>query len=332
MMLKLEKPSQEIRDAYVRKLMPSLIKRIKEGVANGPNNPRIQLSDSAKAVLLPDWNSDQPQNTDRLKELLISEPTDLLTKEQEINDDFANIAVEADRPTNKVLEAIMGYGAVFNSQSKSKAFWLAKQVGRNTCVYCNRQYVFTVERGDGTTKDDRIARPEFDHWFPKSTHPLLSISLFNLIPSCTVCNSSVKGTEEFAIGTHIHPYVHEDGHPDFKFRVAPSTTPKLKWAVKLDAANDSKEQRTIKDMCLEELYSMHGNLEVNDLMEFKMKYPDGYLKQLMHDVMKDIKVPYRLTLEEVYRMFFGVEMKEEKYLDRPFSKMKHDILHDMGVV
>lgn len=30
--------------------------------------------------------------------------------------------------------------------------------------------------------------------------------------------------------------------------------------------------------------------------------------------------------------FFGKELKEEKYLDRPLSKMKHDILHEMGVI
>ena len=41
---------------------------------------------------------------------------------------------------------------------------------------------------------------------------------------------------------------------------------------------------------------------------------------------------HTLTIEEVYRMLFGTEIKEDKYLDRPLGKMKYDILHDMGVV
>ena len=330
MMLKLDKPSQAVRDDYFNKLKTSLIKRIKNGVPN--DGTGVVLSDSAKAVLLPDWNLDVPQQTARLKNLLVSEPADLVRLEQTINNDFAALP-NAKRPKNKELEKIMGYDAVFNSGSKSKAFWLAKTVGKNTCVYCNRQYVFTVERGDGEVKEDRIARPVFDHWFAKSKHPLLSLSLFNLIPSCSICNSSVKIEDEYTLATHIHPYVHEDGHPYFTFRVTPAAKKKLKWEVKLDAMPGSKEEKTINDLCLNEQYTMHGTTEVNDLMEFKYKYPTGYLKQLMTDVLKDAaKNGHDLTIEEVYRMLFGTELNHDKFLDRPLSKMKHDILHDMGVI
>lgn len=330
MMLKLDKPSQTIRDDFFNKLKTTLIKRIKYGVPY--DGTGVVLSDSAKAVLLSDWNQDKPQQTGRLKELLTSEPAALVRLEQTIKDEFAALP-ETERPSNKDLETIMGYTAVFDSESKSKAFWLAKAVGKNTCVYCNRQYVFTVEKGDGTRKEDRIARPVFDHWFAKSKHPLLSLSLFNLIPSCSVCNSSVKGSDEYSLTTHIHPYVHEDGHPDFTFRVSAAAKKELKWEVKLDAALGSKEKKTINDLCLNEQYTMHGTTEVNDLMEFKQKYPTGYLKQLMTDVLKDAaKNEHSLTIEEVYRMLFGTELNQDKFLDRPLSKMKHDILHDMGVI
>lgn len=329
-MLKLEKPSQTVRNEYFRKLKTTLIKRIKFGVLQ--DGTRTVLADSAKAVLLPDWHLDNPQQTDRLKKLLTLEPADLVNLEQTIKDEFARLP-KVERPSDVVLGMIMGYTAVFNSTSKSKAFWLSKAVGKNTCVYCNRQYVFTVEKGDGMVKEDRIARPVFDHWFAKSKHPLLSLSLFNLIPSCSVCNSSVKLNDDYTLATHIHPYVHEVGHPDFTFRVSPAAKNEVVWEVKLDAAPGSKEERTINDLCLNEQYTMHGRTEVNDLMEFRQKYPTGYLKQLMQDVLKNAaKNGHTLTIEEVYRMLFGTEIKEDKYLDRPLSKMKYDILHDMGVV
>lgn len=43
---------------------------------------------------------------------------------------------------------------------------------------------------------EKITRPTFDHWFAKDDHPLLALSFYNLIPSCNICNSSVKGKKE----------------------------------------------------------------------------------------------------------------------------------------
>ena len=141
------------------------------------------------------------------------------------------------------------------------------------------------------------------------------------------------GSDEYTLDTHIHPYVHEDGHPVFTFKVAAAAKKELLLEVILDAAPGSKEEKTINDLCLNEIYSMHGTTEINDLMEFKHKYPAGYLKQLMRDVLKKaVDNGQTLTLEEVYRMLFGVELNEEKFLNRPLSKMKHDILHEMGVI
>lgn len=39
-----------------------------------------------------------------------------------------------------------------------------------------------------------------------------------------------------------------------------------------------------------------------------------------------------LSLGDVYRMLFGTEIDEDKHLDRPLSKMKHDLLIEMGVI
>jgi len=115
------------------------------------------------------------------------------------------------------------------------------------------------------------------------------------------------------------------------FKVSAAATPKLKWEVKLDS-NRKKEQKTKNDLALDEIYTMHGALEVNDLMDFKQKYPDGYLNQLVNDVLKDVMPCQHLTKGDVYRMLFGVEATEDKFLDRPLSKLKYDILHDMGAI
>jgi hypothetical protein len=330
-MLKLPIPSSILKEEYANRFLPALVKRVKDGynTTNNGNRECYELSSEAKEVLLPNWNSDTP-DTSKLKELLINEPIALKELNDNIQTDFDSITDQDKRPNPELLLKIFGYSLTFNNSSKADAYWLAKKIGRNTCTYCNRLYAFTVEVDGGTNARSRIVRPEFDHWYDKSNYPLMSLSLFNLIPSCPICNSSLKNTIRFDLSTHIHPYIHLSGHPDLTFRVTAKTTETLQWAVEIDTPLGSKEERTVKDLKLKEIYSMHGNLEIKDLMNFCNSYPPGYLKQLFENVLKDSKG--KLNQYDVYRMLFGSELDPSKFLDRPLSKMKYDILHDMGII
>lgn len=40
----------------------------------------------------------------------------------------------------------------------------------------------------------------------------------------------------------------------------------------------------------------------------------------------------RWSLSEVYRMFSGTELDRRKALDRPLSKLKRDILEQLGII
>lgn len=325
--LKLRIPSADLKKEYANRYLDKLAIRVKDGVMN--NGSLLSLSAKAKDILLPGWNTSKPDKG-LLKDLLISEPADLKKLNDKLTRQLNSITNKTDRPSNKTLLRIFGYKQVFNTNSKSEAYWLSKQIESKTCVYCNRQYAFTIEKSTGINKTERLVRPSFDHWFDKSDYPLMSLSLCNLIPSCTTCNSSVKGQTRFDLATHIHPYVHEDGHPDITFKAILTTNIPLKWTVEIVTPAGSKEERTVKDMRLQEIYAMHGELEVQDLMNFMNSYPTGYLKQLFEDVLKDSR--QHLSRSDVYRMLFGAEIDSSYFLDRPLSKLKHDILVAIGVL
>ncbi len=92
-------------------------------------------------------------------------------------------------------------GKYKNFTAKKKeynAYDLASKLQVNVCPYCNINSTFTIENG---------TRPEFDHFYDKTTYPILSLSFYNLIPSCHICNSSLKGDKNFSLKTHIHPYI-----------------------------------------------------------------------------------------------------------------------------
>lgn len=320
-MLKLNLPFPDTKKEYKKKFLPLLVKRVK-GELKGR-----KLSDKAKDILLPGWNTAKP-DTSVLEELLTAEPQRL----KQLNDDLWSKLQALSiwkRPDKKKLNEVFDYEHLID-KSKSNSYWLAQKVGRNTCTYCNRTYTLTVITGKGKNNDERIVRPTFDHWYAHADYPLMSMSLCNLIPSCSICNSSAKTTSPFDIATHIHPYIHETGHPKIKFEATLSTGNPAKWTVEIKTDPGSKEEKTIEDLKLNEVYAYHGELEVKDLMEFDKKYPNDYLKDLVENVLKGSCGT--LTLSDVYKMLFGTEINEDAFLDRPLSKMKHDLLKGMGVI
>ncbi|MEM5682767.1 hypothetical protein AAHB64_01575 [Bacillus toyonensis] len=87
-------------------------------------------------------------------------------------------------------------------------------LGIKSCPYCNRQYITPMYSENGKVRAD------LDHFYNKAKYPYFSISIFNLVPSCKFCNSSLKGTEDFEYNTNLSPY--EDGFGDrlkFSFEV-----------------------------------------------------------------------------------------------------------------
>lgn len=85
---------------------------------------------------------------------------------------------------NKVCTKIFRYDALKYEkkyQEESTAYWLQRQLEVKVCPYCNRMYTTTL------FGEHRI-RPDFDHFYPQSKYPYLAVSLFNLIPSCSMCN------------------------------------------------------------------------------------------------------------------------------------------------
>ena len=92
------------------------------------------------------------------------------------------------------------------------AYALCGLAKNKICPYCNQNYAFTVT---GTTKD---FRPTLDHFFPKAKYPFLALSLYNLVPSCYTCNSSLKGKTDFGVIPHLHPFDMKSG---FNFRISP---------------------------------------------------------------------------------------------------------------
>ncbi len=78
---------------------------------------------------------------------------------------------------------------------------------------------------------------------------------------------------------------------------------------------------------LEEIYKAHED-EIEDLRSIRDTYSESYIEMLEKQVLSGVV----LNREEVYRLAFGVHFNESKFSQRPLSKMKRDILIELGII
>ena len=148
--------------------------------------------------------------------------------------------------TKEEIEAIKH---VFNyktqiSSNTTFSYYIAELLNTNTCTYCNRQYTLTVK----TIQGEHLIRPEFDHWFAQSHYPDFALSFYNLIPSCSFCNSILKNDKETVLGKHIHPYLDVDAGFEFTYNpIGKDNKGKEHYAVDYNITVDEQDKKRVKN-------------------------------------------------------------------------------------
>ena len=88
------------------------------------------------------------------------------------------------------------------------------------CSYCNAETVYAIEFEKDRNQVKSI-RSALDHYFPQCSYPFLTISLGNLVPTCTRCNTDIKNDRELDYDSHLNPYM-EDFHSAVRFVCEPN--------------------------------------------------------------------------------------------------------------
>lgn len=90
----------------------------------------------------------------------------------------------------------------FSDKKNGNSFEFIRELGISFCPYCNINDVYAVIN----EKDEKICRPDIDHFLPKSDFPKLQLELENLVPSCLMCNQRLKGKTPFSNRKYLNPY------------------------------------------------------------------------------------------------------------------------------
>lgn len=102
----------------------------------------------------------------------------------------------------------------YENLKRKAEFYAALDV--KVCPYCNRCLIEPIDDG----ADKKTVVGELDHFYCKSKYPYLAASLYNLVPSCGICNGKSRKGEKDLFGTKFqNPYLlpNNDGMT-FSFR------------------------------------------------------------------------------------------------------------------
>lgn len=242
----------------------------------------LQRTSDPKFIGLIQWCVD---NTD---DWIIAKPLDLkIAKEIADKLGYTTLLKENKKFRNELKEAY-GY-------DHDKLLFLAKWLNVKTCPYCNMHYTLYAEEYVTRRSIHKIAKFQFDHFYDKAEYPMLSMSLYNLVPSCASCN---QGKSKGELSLDFHPYYTNIGDK-FKFEVK-NPVPLL----------IGKDDETL-DI---QLVALRGT----DLTEYKKKFHVEGLYQRHKDVARDVFA--RAYVDAYYGNWMNFAFLEDHKLAERISK------------
>lgn len=223
-------------------------------------------------------------------------------------------------------------------QSKVLTPFFTKNFNFRTCFYCNKDFITNFKK----EKNEFVSTFQLDHFFDKGTYPYLALSFYNLIPSCSTCNSSkVKGSKNtFAHDSSVGRFQNEtclapndekfDFHQKVKFKLFLDDSCKN---LHIKSGNDIdlslKEQfsdvydKYIKIFHLNERYKAHKNI-VFEMIQKAELYPESRLKEL--------QTLTGIPFQQIKKDIFNLIDEDEDLSKKPFSKLIKDISEELELI
>lgn len=198
---------------------------------------------------------------------------------------------------------------------------MAKRLNVKTCPYCNMQY--TLYANESRARSVRkLARFQFDHFFDKSRYPMLSMSFYNLIPSCGLCN---QGKSAGKLSLNYHPYysdICQLFHFELKDPLGPYTAARINDEVEVDlvpeaGVNETDFKTYEKMFHLKALYGRHGDM-VQEMYDKAYEAP-YYLNPANFSFLKGTSAEY------IKRLWMGNYTETKDIEKRPMAKFMQDI-------
>lgn len=192
------------------------------------------------------------------------------------------------------------------------------------CPYCNRNYILPLYSENGKMRAD------LDHFFAKNKYPYLSISIYNLVPSCKYCNSSLKGKQEFTYEGNFHPFDKISADKLYRITYVPKSTDcflgKEDFDIELEYNQEEKDWKKMKSnhdvFKIKETYQYHRDI-VAGFIKKRYIYDDGYIEYLLKTY------PNLFSSREEVVSFLLSPHNISQAENAPLGKLMKDLMEEM---
>lgn len=236
---------------------------------------------------------------------------------------YMNIANYYSKEEKKEIEIAFNYSG---HRKKAKFMEHFKKLNIKSCPFCNNNYVYFYK--ENARKYNTIATLE--HYYPKSKYPHLSLSFYNLIPSCSTCNSKFKGNNSH-VGKILHPY-YEDFDEKARFSVSVDNLPVdknigLSITLKQNDISDARCAKSIDRFQLDKVYSEHNDI-AKEIWNKAQVYNEDRIDELYKSFYKDLGY----TKEDVKNFAFCSYLNKDDINKRNHAKLTQDILKQFELI
>lgn len=227
---------------------------------------------------------------------------------------YLNLCDSYSKEDKKEIEKAFNYSTHRQDENFMAHF---KKLQLKSCPFCNNNYVYFYEKNAG--QYNTLATLE--HYYPKAKYPHLSLSFYNLIPSCSTCNSKFKGNNTHE-GEILHPY-YEDFDEKAKFSVSVDSLPahkSIELLVKLES-NDPRCIKSIDRFQLDKIYTQHSDI-AQEIWNKAHVYNESRIDELYESFYKNLGY----SKKEVKNMIFCNYLDQKDINKRNHAKLTQDIL------
>ncbi len=259
-----------------------------------------------------------------LKKLLIASPSELISIAESIK-----VSQPVSFTSDKRI--LIDIYSKFRNSVSSKNY--IEKVNVKVCPYCNRNYIFNFKK-----KKKKEATAQLDHFIDKGRYPYLALSMYNLVPSCSVCNQR-KSAKDVLDEPIYNPY-DDNIHNHIKFCSSEILSIEDLKAKDLDffseerinisieaKTSDSRIDEHLETFNIDSLYNNHKDI-VSELYKMRVIYSDEYIEELLEQfggiVFHD--------KDELLRLITCGYVDDEDLHKRPLSKLIKDISEELGLL
>ena len=235
---------------------------------------------------------------------------------------YLNIANYYSLDEKKEIKKAFNYSAY---RQKEKFMEHFKKLNIKSCPFCNNNYIYFYKED---SSDEYNTLATLEHYYPKAKYPFLSLSFYNLIPSCYTCNSKFKGKDELYMGKIHHPYRDDFNHnATFSLSVNTSAVTKdtdLNIHLK---SNDDKCKKSIERFQLDKVYEEHRDI-AKEIWNKTQVYNDTRIDELYNNFYEALGY----SKEDVKNFIYCNYLDKDDINKRNHAKLTQDILKQFELI